>query len=73
MIKPALAGAYRWHMQQTFANPDAPTLYAFRHILLDEEASTVDWADAALADHPESEWERYIAAAAAGGRRHYRP
>ena len=37
VIKPALARAYRWHMQQTFANSDAPTLYAFKHILLDEE------------------------------------
>src|SRR6476619_7895442 len=31
VIKPALADAYRWHMQQPFANSDAPTLYAFKH------------------------------------------
>lgn len=35
VIKPALVDAYRWHIGQTFANPDAPTLYAFKHILLD--------------------------------------
>src|SRR5262245_40916342 len=33
VIKPALAKAYRWHINQTFANPDAPTRYAFKHIL----------------------------------------
>jgi hypothetical protein len=61
VIKPALARAYRWHMQQTFANPDAPTLYAFKHILIDEEEH-VSWAMEALADHPVGEWEQYIAA-----------
>jgi Protein of unknown function (DUF455) len=68
VIKPALADAYRWHMQQTFANPDAPTLYAFKHILLDE-TEQIDWAAAALAEHPVGEWEQYIAGllAAAGG------
>ena len=60
IIKPALVRAYRWHMGQTFANPDAPTLYAFKHILLDEEEH-MRWAVAALADHPAGEWERYIA------------
>ncbi|HEY3230793.1 MAG TPA: DUF455 family protein [Roseiflexaceae bacterium] len=67
VIKPALARAYRWHMAQTFANPDAPTLYAFKHILLDEEEH-MRWAAEALADHPVSEWEQYIAGllAAAG-------
>jgi len=60
VIKPALARAYRWHMAQTFANPDAPTLYAFKHILLDEEQH-MRWAAEALADHPVSEWEQYIA------------
>jgi hypothetical protein len=68
VIKPALAGAYRWHMRQTFANPDAPTLYAFKHILVDE-LEHVSWAAEALADHPAGEWEHYIAGllAAAGG------
>jgi hypothetical protein len=68
VIKPALAQAYRWHMQQTFANPDAPTLYAFKHILLDEDEHA-SWAAEALADHPAGEWEQYIAGllAAAGG------
>jgi len=68
VIKPALAVAYRWHMAQTFANPDAPTLYAFKHILLDEEEHEAAGAEF-LADHPAGEWERYIAAllAAAGG------
>ena len=68
VIKPALAATYRWHCQQTFANPDAPTLYAFKHILLDEEAQ-LTWATEALADHPAGEWEAYIAGllAAAGG------
>jgi hypothetical protein len=68
VIKPALARAYRWHMQQTFANPDAPTLYAFKHILLDEEEHGA-WAAEALADHPAGAWEQYIAGllAAAGG------
>jgi len=60
VIKPALTRAYRWHIEQTFANPDAPTLYAFKHILLDEEQH-VGWAAAALADHPAGAWERYIA------------
>jgi hypothetical protein len=59
VIKPALARAYRWHMQQTFANPDAPTLYAFKHILLDEEEH-MRWAAEALVDHPAGEWEQYI-------------
>jgi hypothetical protein len=59
VIKPALARAYRWHMQQTFANPDAPTLYALKHILLDEQEHA-QWAADALADHPAGEWERYI-------------
>ncbi len=72
VIKPALADAYRWHSQQTFANPDAPTLYALKHILLDE-AEHVAWAQAESAGQPagecEREWERYIAAllAHAGG------
>lgn len=68
VIKPALVAAYQWHRQQTFANPDAPTLYAFKHILLDEEAQ-LGWAAAALADHPAGPWESYIAGllAAAGG------
>src|SRR5581483_7376244 len=68
VIKPALAAAYRWHMGQTFANPDAPTLYAFKHILLDEDEH-VSWAAQALAEHPAGAWEQYIAAllAAAGG------
>lgn len=68
VIKPALVAAYRWHLAQTFANPDAPTLYALKHILLDEEAH-VQWAAEALADHPVGEWEAYIRAllAAAGG------
>ncbi|MEM7116406.1 MAG: DUF455 family protein [Chloroflexota bacterium] len=68
VIKPALVAAYRWHMAQTFANPDAPTLYAFKHILVDEEAQ-LEWAGEALGEHPVGEWERYIATllAAAGG------
>ncbi len=68
VIKPALAATYRWHSEQTFANPDAPTLYAFKHILIDEEAHLA-WAKEALADHPQGEWEAYIAGllAAAGG------
>ena len=68
VIKPALVDAYRWHRAQTFANPDAPTLYAFKHILVDEEEQ-VQWAQATLADHPVGEWEQYIASllAAAGG------
>jgi hypothetical protein len=68
VIKPALVAAYRWHMDQTFANPDAPTLYAFKHILLDEEEQLL-WAQDALADHPIGEWEQYIATllTAAGG------
>jgi uncharacterized ferritin-like protein (DUF455 family) len=59
VIKPALVEAYRWHRAQTFANPDAPTLYAFKHILLDEEEH-VQWATEALADHPAGVWEEYI-------------
>ena len=68
VIKPALAATYRWHCEQTFANPDAPTLYAFKHILLDEEPQ-LTWAEEALADHAPGEWEAYIAdlLAAAGG------
>jgi hypothetical protein len=60
VIKPALVRAYRWHMEQTFANPDAPTLYALKHILLDEDEQ-VRWMSRTLADHPAGEWERYIA------------
>jgi bacterioferritin (cytochrome b1) len=68
VIKPALVGAYHWHLAQTFANPDAPTLYAFKHILIDEEEQ-LHWAEEALAGHPTGEWERYISdlLAAAGG------
>ena len=33
VIKPALVDAYGWHISQTFANPDAPTLYALKHIV----------------------------------------
>lgn len=68
VIKPALAAAYAWHSAQTFANPDAPTLYAFKHILLDEREH-IDAGAEALADRPAGEWEGYIAAllAAAGG------
>ncbi len=68
VVKPALVEAYRWHMEQTFANPDAPTLYAFKHILLDE-VEQLAWAAEALAEHPVGEWEAYITAllAAAGG------
>ncbi len=68
VIKPALVDAYRWHIDQTFANPDAPTLYAFKHILLDEETQ-VQWGADALAAHPVGAWEEYLAAllAAAGG------
>lgn len=68
VIKPALADAYRWHMQQTFANSDAPTLYAFKHILIDE-TEHIGWAAEALAEHPAGEWDQYIAGllAAAGG------
>jgi hypothetical protein len=68
VIKPALIEAYRWHINQTFANPDAPTLYAFKHILLDE-AEQVRQAAELLADHPVGDWEGYIKAllAAAGG------
>jgi Protein of unknown function (DUF455) len=60
VIKPALARAYRWHMEQTFANPDAPTLYALKHILLDED-DQVRWMSRTLADHPVGVWEHYIA------------
>ncbi|MBX3016227.1 MAG: hypothetical protein KF832_32200, partial [Caldilineaceae bacterium] len=68
VIKPALVDAYRWHIGQTFANPDAPTLYAFKHILLDEEEQ-LHWAAEHIADHPVGEWEAYIASLldAAGG------
>ncbi len=68
VIKPALVDAYQWHRGQTFANPDAPTLYAFKHILVDEREQ-LTWADEALAYYPPSEWEQYIAdlLAAAGG------
>lgn len=68
VIKPALLAAYRWHVAQTFANPDAPTLYAFKHIVVDEEEH-VAWGSEALADHPAGEWEAYLAGllAAAGG------
>jgi hypothetical protein len=68
VIKPQLVKAYRWHMGQTFANPDAPTLYAFKHILLDVEEQ-LSWADEALADHPRGAWEQYLTdlLAAAGG------
>lgn len=68
VIKPALVEAYRWHGEQTFANPDAPTRYYLRHILLDETAH-VEWAQAALVGRPTMEWEDYVAAllAAAGG------
>ena len=59
VIKPALLEAYRWHSQQTFANPDAPTLYALKHILLDE-AEHVAWAEAEFAAQPVSDWERYL-------------
>jgi hypothetical protein len=68
VIKPALVAAYHWHLAQTFANPDAPTLYAFKHILIDEEEQ-LRWAEEALAGYPVGEWERYISGllAAAGG------
>lgn len=68
VIKPSLVRAYRWHMNQTFANPDAPTLYAFKHILLDEEAQ-LHWAEEALSHHPVGEWETYLShlLAATGG------
>ena len=68
VIKPSLVAAYQWHQQQTFANPDAPTLYAFKHILLDE-VEQLNWATEALADHPAGEWEAYITQllSAAGG------
>lgn len=68
VIKPALVKAYQWHMGQTFANPDAPTLYAMKHIVVDE-AEQLIWAEQELADHPVSEWELYITAllSAAGG------
>lgn len=61
VIKPALRDAYRWHSAQTFANPDAPTLYALKHILLDEDEHA-DWAEAEFARRAPGEWERYIAA-----------
>lgn len=68
VIKPALVKAYQWHKEQTFANPDAPTLYAFKHILVDE-VEQVNLAAEVFADHPVGDWERYIAdlLAAAGG------
>lgn len=65
VIKPALVDAYRWHSGQTFANPDAPTLYAFKHILVDEEEQLA-WAQTALADHPVGEWEKTVAELLAG-------
>src|SRR5262245_5440437 len=68
VIKPALVDAYHWHIQQTFANPDAPTLYAFKHILLDEEEH-VGWAAASLNDHPVGEWAQYIAGLPAAAER----
>jgi hypothetical protein len=68
VIKPALIAAYRWHLTQTFANADAPTLYVLRHILLDEEEQ-VRQAGEVLGHVPASEWETYVAGllAAAGG------
>jgi hypothetical protein len=68
VIKPALVQTYRWHVEQTFANPDAPTLYALKHILVDEEEQ-LRWAEQTLAAHPPGEWEGYMAQllAAAGG------
>lgn len=68
VIKPALVDAYRWHLAQTFANPDAPTLYAFKHILIDEDEQ-IRWAAEELAGYPVGEWEQYIRnlLAAAGG------
>lgn len=68
VIKPALAKAYKWHLKQTFANPDAPTLYALKHILLDEQEQA-EWAERALAEHPAGEWEAYLQGllSAAGG------
>ncbi|MEM7030956.1 MAG: hypothetical protein AAF629_15430, partial [Chloroflexota bacterium] len=68
VIKPALVEAYRWHIDQTFANPDAPTLYAFKHILIDEEEQLA-WAAEQLHNHPIGAWETYVSdlLAAAGG------
>lgn len=68
VIKPALVQAYAWHIDQTFANPDAPTLYAFKHILLDE-AEHVHLTEELLGDHPAGEWEAYVRGllSAAGG------
>ena len=68
VIKPALVQAYAWHIDQTFANPDAPTLYAFKHILLDE-AEHVRLTEEFLGDHPAGEWEAYVSGllSAAGG------
>ena len=68
VIKPALLAAYEWHSEQTFANPDAPTLYAFNHIMLDKRAQ-VAWAQEALADVPVGAWEQYLQTllAATGG------
>ncbi len=68
VIKPALVAAYRWHLEQTFANPDAPTLYVLKHILIDEEEQLFT-VQAMLADHLPGEWEAYIAdlLVAAGG------
>ena len=60
VIKPALVDAYGWHISQTFANPDAPTLYALKHIVLDEKEH-VAWGESTLADHPAGEWECYVA------------
>ncbi len=72
VIKPGLVAAYSWHHDQTFANPDAPTRYYLRHILLDEREH-IAWADGVLAEHRREgnrgAWETYIAdlLAAAGG------
>jgi uncharacterized ferritin-like protein (DUF455 family) len=69
VLKPALTDAYAWHIQQTFANPDAPTLYALKHILLDEREH-LELSGDLLGDDPQpSAWESYIAEllAAAGG------
>src|SRR5262245_52158043 len=68
LIKPALAEAYHWHINQTFATPDSPTLYAFKHVLLDETEQLQE-AIGLLASHPAGPWEAYLAGllAAAGG------
>jgi len=66
VIKPAVVRAYQWHSAQTFANPDAPTLYALRHILVDE-GEQVHWAEEALASYPAGDWEMYLAGLLAAG------